>query len=124
MRQYPQEKIGVETPRTYVSYTYIQNVIPDPVEYRMSLENSFDPETLKRFCRKMLQLLAKDSFPFKCKKVAVVGRADSGKTSWFAPFEAIIGTERVAFVVGEGKFSLQMINEETECVFMDEWDAG
>ena len=118
----PQSEVGLRTPRTFVSYTYMEGVIPDPVEYRQSLENSFEPDVLRKFCRKMLQLLCKENFPFKAKKIAIFGESDSGKTTWFAPFKAIIGEDNVADIVDEGRFAMQMVNEDTECIFMDEWD--
>ena len=72
----------------------------------------------------MLQLLCKDDFPFKARKIAVIGESNSANTSWFAPFERIIGEGNVAQVVDEGRFAMQLVNEDTQCILMDEWATG
>ena len=46
------------------------------------------------------------------------------KTTWFTPFKAIIGEDKVADIVDRGWFAMQTANEDTECIFMDEWDTG
>lgn len=121
---YPEDKIGKMTPWRFVHYTYTEGVVPDPVKYRESLENSFSGATLRRFARKLYQCLLLGHLPFKCRKPCVIGDSDSGKNSWFAPIEAIIGMEDLAFVTKEGKFSMSMINEETKCIVIEEWTKG
>ena len=116
--------IGKISPRTFVHYTYREGRVPDPVEYRESLENSFPPEELKRFVRKMYQLLLHNRFPWKSRKICVYGPTNSGKNSCFSPIETLIGMENMAYAVNEGRFAAQLINENTKCVLIDEWIAG
>lgn len=80
-----------------------------------------DEETLTRFLQKWYQLALKDLFPQKTKKLCCVGEADSGKTSWFAPYEGIISHDNLASVTRDRHFSASMLRAETECLFVDEW---
>jgi len=52
------------------------------------VENSF-PNAVRRlrFYKKYYQLLLHGKFPMKESKLCLVGPPDSGKTSWFSPFE-------------------------------------
>ena len=116
------EKIGEVTPRTFVSYTVKEDEVPQPRLFIDSLKNSMpDEETLTRFLQKWYQLALKDLFPQKTKKLCCVGEADSGKTSWFAPYEGIISHDNLASVTRDRHFSASMLSAETECLFVDEW---
>jgi len=54
----------------------------------LGVENSFgNPVVRKRFYKKYYQLLLHRRFPMKETKLCLVGPPDSGKTSWFSPFE-------------------------------------
>ena len=54
----------------------------------IAVENSFpDEEERLKFYQKYYQLLLCHQFPPKEKKLCLVGDPDSGKTSWFYPFE-------------------------------------
>ena len=55
------------------------------------------------------------------RKLCVVGKTDSGKTSWFCPFQGIIPTRNIAGVTRERQFACHLINEDTDIVFIDEW---
>ena len=59
--------------------------------FALGIENSF-PERITRmsFCQKYYQLLLHGKFPVKEKRLLVAGPPDSGKTSWFAPFQDIL----------------------------------
>ena len=59
--------------------------------FALGIKNSF-PERIMRmsFYQKYYQLLLHGKFPMKEKKLLVVGPPDSGKTSWFAPFQGIL----------------------------------
>jgi len=59
----------------------------------------------------------------KEKKLLLLGPADSGKTSWFCPFEGIIPSRYIAGVVRDGRFAGHMVNEKTQVLFMDEWTS-
>ena len=56
--------------------------------FALGLKNSF-PDCMS-FYQKYFQLLLPRKFPMKEKKLLVVGPPDSGKTSWFAPFQGIL----------------------------------
>ncbi len=116
------EKIGVISPRAYVSYTFKEDVVPYPSLFVNSLRNSLPKDDqLVRFLQKWYQLALKDQFPQKTKKLCCVGDPDSGKTSWFAPYEGIISQDKLASVTRDRHFSASMLTSETECLFVDEW---
>ncbi|XP_065066524.1 uncharacterized protein LOC135692361 [Rhopilema esculentum] len=117
-----EEEIGNVSPRTYVSYTYKEGIVPAPKIFIDSLQNSFpEHDVLQRFLQKWYQLALKDCFPQKAKKLCCVGEADSGKTSWFAPYEGIISREKLASVTRDRHFSASMLSDDTECLIVDEW---
>ena len=114
--------VGKITPRAYVSYTYKENVVPYPRIFVQSLRNSFpSEEQFTKFLRKWYQLALKGQYPQKTKKLCCVGDADSGKTSWFAPYEGIISKDKIAAITRDNHFSATMMTEETEALFVDEW---
>ena len=80
-----------------------------------------DDAVLTSLLQKWYQLALKDQFPQKTKKLCCVGQADSGKTSWFSPFEGIISQDKLASVTRDSHFSASMLTEDTECLFVDEW---
>ena len=49
------------------------------------------------FYQKYYQLLLHGKFPMKEKKLLVVGPPDSGKTSWFAPFQGMLNNIDLVF---------------------------
>lgn len=54
----------------------------------IGVENSFpNPVERIQFYQKWYQILLHGKFPMKESKLILVGPPDSGKTSWFAPFE-------------------------------------
>lgn len=56
--------------------------------FLLGVENSFpNPVVRKRFYKKYYQLLLHGKFPMKETKLCIVGPPDSGKTSWFSPFQ-------------------------------------
>ena len=54
------------------------------------VENSF-PNAIEliKFYQKWYEILLHKQYPMKESKLILVGPPDSGKTSWFAPFEGI-----------------------------------
>ena len=116
--------IGQESPRAFVSYTYREGHVPNPKIFIEGIENSFpDADKRMHFYRKYYQLLCHRRFPFKTKKLCLVGDPNSGKTSWFAPFQGIIPVKAIASVTREKQFAAYTINEETQVVFIDEWSS-
>ena len=72
----------------------------------------------------MYQLLLTGWIPFKARKIFCVGPGDSGKTTWLEPILTILDEEKVASCTDEGKFSTQMIEADTQLVFIDEYSAS
>ena len=59
--------------------------------FALGIVNSFpDRITTMSFYQKYYQLLLRGKFPMKEKMLLIVGPPDSGKTSWFAPFQGIL----------------------------------
>ena len=116
-----QDQVGLVSPRTYMDYTYTPDRVPNPRQYRRCLENSFEGETLKRFQRKVYQLLLHKRFQPKTRKIVVYGDSNCGKTSLFQPIAAVIGPEGLVETTKEGKFSTQMLTSETEVILLEEW---
>ena len=114
-------EIGVKSPRTYIDYTYTPGRVPDPAAFRATIENSFEGETKQRFLRKLYQLLIVGKFPFKSRKLCVIGTSNSCKNTWLQPFAAVVGPHGICRVVAEGRFSMQMLTRETQLITMDEW---
>jgi len=94
------------------------------LNFFLGIKNSF-PEYAEqmRFYKKYYQILLVGKFPMKEKKLLLVGKPDSGKTSWFSPFEGIIPSKYISGVVRDGRFAGSMINNRTQVVFMDEWTS-
>ena len=58
------------------------------LHFVLGIKNNFpDRITGMSFYQKYYQLLLHGKFPMKEKKLLVVGPPDSGKKSWFAPFQ-------------------------------------
>ena len=108
--------IGQESPHAFVSYTYREEHVPNPKVFIEGIENSFpDADKWMHFYRKYYQLLCHRRLPLKTKKLCLVGDPNSGKTSWFAPFQGIIPVNAIASVTREKQFAAHTINEETGC---------
>ena len=81
--------------------------------------NSFPDEgERRRFLRKNF-----GKFPQKTTKLCVVGPSDSGKTSWFSPFQGVLPVSGIASVTKEKHFSAHFIKPSTQVVFIDEWTS-
>ena len=79
---------------------------------------------MQTFIQMLYQLLLTDKFPFKSKKMVCVGPSNSGKTSWLVPILEVLDIDKVATVTREGKFAANMVNEDTQLIFVDEWAPG
>ena len=121
----PEEKIGEVTPQKYFEYNYDPNKVPQGGEYEDSLRNSFTKDDdLRLFCQMMFQLLLPGRIPFKAKKIFCIGPSDSGKTTWLEPILEVLDEEKVVTCTDEGKFSTQMLEEDTQLLFIDEYSSG
>ena len=57
----------------------------------------------------------------KCSKLVVTGPKDSGKTTWLPVLTGVISPRYIDAVTKEKQFSIQMISEDMQLVFIDEW---
>ena len=119
-----ESSVGKVSPRAYVSYTYQESKKPDPKPFIKSVCNSFPDEgERRRFLRKYYQILLHGKFPQKTTKLCVVVPSDSGKTSWFSPFQGVLPVSGIASVTREKHFSAHLIKPSTQVVFIDEWTS-
>ena len=102
----------------YVSYD--SSTPPNPKYFRESILNSFpDDYNRANFLTKFYQCLMAGRMPHKVRKLVVKGLKDSGKTTWASVFLGIIPMKFVASITQEAQFSLSMINEDTQCFWMN-----
>ena len=103
---------------------YDSSTSPNLKYFRESILNSF-PEDYDRanFLNKFYQCLTAGKMPHKVRKLVVTGPKDSEKTTWASVFLGIIPLKFVASITQEAQFSLSMINEDTQLVFLDEWSG-
>ena len=59
--------------------------------------------------------------PHKCPKLVVAGPEGSGKTTWLSVLTGVISPRYIATVMKEKQVLMQMISEDTQLVFIDEW---
>jgi len=60
--------------------------------------------------------------PHKARKLVVVGESDSGKSSWANVFLGLIPESKVAVLTKEKSFGASMIGDDTQLLYMDEWN--
>ena len=119
------DQLGLTSPRAFVHYDVEHHQNPQPKLFLEFIDNSFDQEEeKKRFLRKYYQCLCHNKFEHKTQKLCVVGEKDSGKTSLLAPLQGIIPLSRIATLTREKQFSTQMVSQDTELVFVDEWSSA
>ena len=95
---------------------------PDPKYFQESIFNSFpDKQGRVNFLDKFYQCLMAGRMPHKCPKLVVAGPKDSGKTTWLSVLTGVISPRYIATVTKGKQFSMQMISEDTQLVFIDEW---
>ena len=88
------------------------------------MENSF-PDLCERvnFINKFYQCFLCYQLPHKTRKLVVVGESDSGKSSWANILFGLIPAEKVAVLTKEKVFGSSMISDDTELLFVDEWNT-
>ena len=72
----------------------------------------------------LYQLLLHGRWPWKRPKMVLTGPPNSGKTSWLEPILAILDRRFLATCTDEKKFSCQSITEQTQLIWLDEWQPG
>ena len=72
----------------------------------------------------LYQLLLGKQWPFKRKKLLVVGPSNCGKTTWLQAILCIIDQRKMATCTDEGVFSAQSVDSDTEMIWLDDWDPG
>ena len=111
---------GKISPRAFVPYDC--STPPEPGHFRYAIVNSFeDPVTRVNFLNKFYQCLLASRMPHKVRKLVVVGRRDSGKTSWANVFHRVVPSEFIASITNERQFSAAMIKDDTQLVIVDKW---
>lgn len=139
------EDVGKVTPRGYFEYDHTAS--PDAKYFQQILENSLSPDDIKSFCNDFLNLLHFqnkhhkekasflfenevmpyqhiDLFSFSQQVPCLVGEANSGKTSLFAPILGVVTPSKIARVTKQKSFNKAMIDETTEIIFIDEATVG
>ena len=121
---YTEQDVGKISPRCFKPYQLEDLIDFDPSYFRSSLENSF-PELQERvnFINKFYQCLLCHQLPHKVRKLVVVGDSDSGKTSWANILFGLIPENKTAVLTKEKVFGHSMIGDDTELLFVDEWNA-
>ena len=113
------EDLRKVSPRTFVAYH--PSTPPEPKYFKEGILYSF-PDLNERiqFLNKYYQCLMARCMPHKIRKLVAWGPKDSGKTSWFNVFLGLIPMKFIASVTNEKQFSMVMISDETQLVFLDE----
>ena len=107
------------------SYPLTQGVPPQPKYFKDAIMNSFpEDEVRANFLNKFYQCLLAGRMPHKVRKLVVYGPKDSGKTSWFQVFLGIIPIQYGASITQENQFSISMIKQDAQIVFLDEWSEN
>ena len=115
-------EFGVISPRGFQEYDL--DLMENGASYfSSSIINSFpDVGDRARFLNKFYQCFLCQQLPHKVRKLVVVGASDSGKTSWANVFFGIIPRERIAVLTKEQTFGASMIEDDTELLYLDEWN--
>ncbi|KAK3734488.1 hypothetical protein QZH41_008196, partial [Actinostola sp. cb2023] len=112
------DQVGKFSPRAYFHCDH--DILPDAKFFREILENSLSNDQIKDFCNDFLNLLKFQGKQHKEKVPCLVGDANSGKTSLFAPILGVIPPSKIARVTKQKSFNKAMIDEQTEVIFVDE----
>ena len=111
------------SPRGFQHFDINVDVHNDAEYFSHSILNSFpDIGDKARFLNKLYQCFLCQQFPHKVRKLVVVGPSDSGKTSWANLFFGIIPREKIAVLTKEQTFGASMIEDDTELLYLDEWN--
>ena len=111
--------------KSFVCVSFLLQQCPLQFRYDESLRNSF-PDDVERvlFLKMLYQLLLHGRWPWKRPKMVLTGPPNSGKTSWLEPILAVLDRRFLATCTDEKKFSCQSITEQTQLIWLDEWQPG
>lgn len=121
---FSENELGLVSPRSFQPYRVEDLVGFDARFFESSIENSF-PDIMERanFLNKFYQCFLCQQLIHKVRKLVVVGEKDSGKTSWANVLLGLIPETKVAVLTKEKVFGSSMIKDDTELLFIDEWNA-
>lgn len=74
-----------------------------------------------KLAHRIYQCLLCFQLPDKTRKLTLIGKIDSGKTSIMNFFSALIPEEKISILTKETTFGLSMITDDTELLYVDEW---
>ena len=110
------------SPRTFQEFNPEPAMFSDAEYFSTSVLNSFpDLGDRVRFANKFYQCFLCFQLPHKVRKLVVVGDKDSGKTTWVKVFFGLMQKEKIAVLTKEENFGAQMIQDDTELLWIDEW---
>ena len=118
------EDFGKISPRSFQPFRTRDLCNVDGSYFADSVINSF-PDIIERvnFLNKFYQCLLCFQLPHKTRKLVVVGDRDSGKTSWANVLFGIIPEAKTAMLSKEKNFGASMISDDTELLYVDEWNS-
>lgn len=118
------DEFGVTSPRCFQPFKLGELTRSDGGYFSSSVFNSF-PELPERvnFLNKFYQCLLCYQLPHKAKKLVVVGEIDSGKSSWCQILKGLIPEAKIAILSKEKHFGASMIKDDTQLLYVDEWNA-
>ena len=116
-----QFEAGKLVPRVYVDYDLTLQS-GNGGYFESSIMECF-PDMMNRvnFLNKFYQCFLYDQLPHKAPKLVVVGKSNSGKSSWANVFFGVLNKTKIASVSKEKNFNFSMVKKGTELIFIDEW---
>ncbi|XP_066932806.1 uncharacterized protein [Clytia hemisphaerica] len=115
------DEFGVTSPRSFHDF--------DP--YRTNCHGGFMASAIEhwfprledqvKLAHRIYQCLLCFQLPDKTRKLTLIGKIDSGKTSIMNFFSALIPEEKISILTKETTFGLSMITDDTELLYVDEW---
>ena len=110
------------SPRIFKAFDPEPSIYSDVEYFSRSLLNSFpDLGDRVRFANKFYQCFLCCQLPHKVRKLVVVGDKDSGKTTWVKVFFGLMQRQKIAVLTKEENFGAQIIQDDTELLWIDEW---
>ena len=119
---FQKEDFGIMSPSIFQAFDPEPSTYSDAEYFSRSFLNSFpDLGDRVRFANKFYQCFLCCQLPHKVRKLVVVGDKDSGKTTWVKVFFGLMQRQKIAVLTKEENFGAQMIQDDTELLWTDEW---